>query len=282
MSSLERGLEILAEIGESGSSTVEQMSRRVGMPISTTYRYVSALRALGFLGEHEGRIVAGPQLLRLVRSTDVDEALARLADPLLLELVYRTGETAILTVQVGSMALCVNSVEPVRSVRLSHARGSTQPLYAGASGKPLLAYADPAFVESLVENGLVTFTPRTPDAQTLRRQLAHIRSTGVCVTIGELDAKTVGVGVPVFWGGDVAAVLSVAGPVSRIDRSTVERLVSLVAAAGEALTQILDGSGDTLQAVSMMEELADAQDRHGEARALSRRRARGHQERRGA
>jgi DNA-binding IclR family transcriptional regulator len=133
MSSLVRGLEILADIGDAGPSTVEQLSRRLELPLSTTYRYVSTLRSLGFLTEHEGRYGAGARLLQLVRRTDVDQSLARLADPLLLDLVDRTNETAILTVRVGTMAFCIHSVEPLRSVRLSFARGTTQPLPAWAS-----------------------------------------------------------------------------------------------------------------------------------------------------
>jgi DNA-binding IclR family transcriptional regulator len=258
MSSLVRGLEILSEIGTSGPSTVEQISRRLDLPISTTYRYVSMLRQLGFLTDQEGRCGAGARLLQLVRATDVDQSLARLADPLLLELVYRTGETAILTVRVGSMAFCLNSVEPVRPVRLSYARGTTQPLYAGASGKPLLAFAPEKLLDSLIEDGLVTFTPRTPDVDTLRRQLQHIRSTGLCVTAGELDTKAVAIGVPVFWDGEIAAALSVAGPISRFDNDTVHKTVALVMAAGHALTKVLDEGADPRSAVTLMDsEVAD-------------------------
>jgi DNA-binding IclR family transcriptional regulator len=257
MSSLVRGLEILNEIGRAGPATVEQLSRRLGLPISTTYRYVSTLRSLGYLTDQEGRCGPGARLLQLVRGTDVDQSLARLADPLLLELVYRTGETAILTVRVGSMALCLNSVEPVRSVRLSYARGTTQPLYAGASGKPLLAFADESLLDDLVDDGLVTFTSRTPDVDTLRRQLQHIRSTGICVTAGELDSKAVAIGVPVFWGGEIAAAISVAGPITRFDKERIQQTAALVRAAGRALSQVLDDGADPRSAVTFMEQSAN-------------------------
>lgn len=256
MSSLERGLDILAAIGETGPCTVEQLSRRLAMPISTTYRYVSTLRSLGFLADHEGRYGAGARLLQLVRHTDVDQSLARLADPVLGELVDRSGETAILTVRVGTMAFCLHSVEPIRAVRLSFARGSTQPLHAGASAKPLLAHADPAFVDDLVASGSVTFTEQTPDADALRRQLAQIRATGICVTSSEVDADALAVGVPVFWGGTVAAALSVAGPIARFDKRKFARTVDLVIAGGRALERVLAGAANPHAAVSLIDSLS--------------------------
>jgi IclR family transcriptional regulator, acetate operon repressor len=227
------------------------------MPVSTTYRYVSSLRSLGFLSDNEGTYGAGPRLLRLVRQTDVDQSLARLADPILGELVDRTGETAILTVRVGTLAFCLHTVEPIRAVRLSFARGSTQPLFAGASAKPLLAHAGDRFIDDLIDSGAVTFSEQTPDAETLRRQLAQIRATGVCVTSSEVDADALAVGVPVSWGGSVAAALSVAGPIARFDKRKFATTVDLVIAGGAALERVLDGVATPGSAVAVMDSLRD-------------------------
>jgi DNA-binding IclR family transcriptional regulator len=253
MSSLVRGLQIMGEIGEVGQLTVEQLARRVNLPLSTTYRYVSTLKQLGFLSEYDGRYGAGPRLLQLVRHTDVNQALARLSDPLLAHLVYQTGETAILTVRVGSMAYCLHSIEPRRSVKLSFVPGTTLPMYAGASAKPLLAHAEPGLVDNLIESGLVRFTPQTPDPETLRQQLADIRRTGVCVTLSEVDRESIGVGVAVFWGGTVAAALSVAGVSSRFDRAKLQRTVDMVRAAGLALSEVLKGTVDAYTAANRLD-----------------------------
>jgi IclR family transcriptional regulator, acetate operon repressor len=81
MSSLERGLEVLAAIADGGPARVEQLAGRLGMPLSTTYRYVSSLRTLGFLSDDDGTYLAGPQVVRIARSLDVDASLAHLAAP---------------------------------------------------------------------------------------------------------------------------------------------------------------------------------------------------------
>jgi DNA-binding IclR family transcriptional regulator len=140
------------------------------------------------------------------------------------------------------MALCIHSVQPRRHIRLSYPLFTPQPLYAGASGKPLLAHAPPALLEEVIASGLTTFTPATPDAAHLRHQLAMIRSTGYCLTVGELDEHVAAIGVPVFMGRTLVAALSVAGPVDQFDPPKLSVVRDHLLTAGDRLRRILEQS----------------------------------------
>ncbi len=158
------------------------------------------------------------------------------------DIVRATGETALLTVPVGWTAMCVESVEPRRPVRLSYRRGVALPMHAGASGKPLLAHLPGLQVqEYLRASGLTRFTTRSFTVDDLYRQLDQVRRTGVCVTVGELDPDQIGIGVPVRWDGQVAACLSVAGPRVELSRERVGQTVDLLRRCSRRLAAVLAG-----------------------------------------
>ncbi len=57
--SLERGLEILGVLCDRGPLTVEAVASAVGIPLSTTYRYLTTLRSLGYVEVIDGRYDVG-------------------------------------------------------------------------------------------------------------------------------------------------------------------------------------------------------------------------------
>jgi DNA-binding IclR family transcriptional regulator len=105
-----------------------------------------------------------------------------------------------------------------------------------------LAHAPAGILEEIIAGGLSTVTSATPDAAHLRHQLAMIRSTGYCLTIGELDEHVAAIGVPIFMGRTLVAALSVAGPVDQFDTARLAVARDHLLAAGERLRRILEQS----------------------------------------
>jgi DNA-binding IclR family transcriptional regulator len=235
MNGMKRGFDILDVVAERGPLTVEVIADAVALPLSTTYRYVRMLSTLGYLRGHAGRYDLGLAMLGLLRRADVDAAMGRLASPLLLDLTLQVEETVLLTVPVGWTARCVESVEPRRPVRLSYRRGVALPLHAGASAKPLLAYMPGRTVEEYLR--YVALSGGKGLAE-LRRQLAEIRRTGICVTFGELDHDSIGIGVPVFTDGQVAACLSIAGHRTRFPGPRIREAATLLRRKANAVERM--------------------------------------------
>lgn len=247
MSTLGRGLTVLAAVCEHGPANAEQLAASAGMPLSTLYRYVAMLRSLGYLDLVDGSFDLGARMLELLRRTDGNQVLARLAFPVLAEVAGRIGETALLTVPVGWAAICVESAQPHRpgppggDKQLSYRRGVALPLHAGASAKPLLAHLPAIAVREYLGNGgLARFAaavPDVPDVPALYRQLDQIRRTGVCVTVDEVDPGSVGIGVPVWWDAQVVACLSVAGPRTRLPDYTIREAVEVLRTMADRLSR---------------------------------------------
>jgi DNA-binding IclR family transcriptional regulator len=210
MTGLERGLQVLGVAAEHGPLTVDAIADLVGLPVSTAYRYVAILRSLGYLSRADGRYDVGARTLGLLRRGNVEAAMGRLATPMLVDLAERTGETVLLTVPVGWTATCVASANPGGRVRPVHRPGAVAPLHIGASAKPLLAHLPDRIVGDYLRFIAPTSAPGT-GPEGLRRQLAEIRRTGVCVTVGEPEPDGLGIGVPVFSARRIAGCLSVTG-----------------------------------------------------------------------
>jgi DNA-binding IclR family transcriptional regulator len=239
MNGMKRGLDVLDVVAERGPMTVDAIADAVALPLSTTYRYVRTLSTLGYLRGSAGQYDVGIAMLGLLRRADTTAALSRHALPLLVELTLRVEEAVLLTVPVGWTAKCVASVEPRRPVRLSDRRGIALPLHAGASARPLLAHLPGRVVEEYLR--FIGSAAGGRDPVELRRQLAEIRRTGVCVTVGELD-DGIGIGVPVFTDREVAACLSVAGHRTRFPGPRIREAVTLLRHTADAVERTWSGA----------------------------------------
>lgn len=247
-SSLAKGLDVLAAVVDAGPQRASELAARTGIPISSLYRFTQALVAAGFLESTNSIYRIGP---RLSRSTEELNAFGRLRDRGLLVLrwlVDQTGETALLTVRAGDNALVVEAVDSFHTMRMSFERGHLRPLYAGASAKVLLAFGSPGpMLDRILAGGLERYTSKTPTKRMLPKQLADIRSRRYSITMGEVDAHAVGVGVPVFVAGELICALSLAGPEFRYGPQVLPKLLLALQEAASRLEVAMALSNTALE-----------------------------------
>jgi DNA-binding IclR family transcriptional regulator len=237
MTTLGRGLDVLSHIATNGPTTADDIAAAVGLPLSTTYRYITALRTGGYVADYEGHFDLGVQALRMLRPEALHRCLASICGPVMFDLVSTTQETALLTVRDGWSATCIELVEPRRAVRFSFRRGVSLSLHKGASAKPLLAFQDPVFIRRYLDARVGWIEDQDPEA--VWNDLTEVRARGFAVTVSELDSGSVGVGAPVFWDGEVGACISVAGPAVRMNERRVRDVVGRVREAAVELGTLL-------------------------------------------
>jgi DNA-binding IclR family transcriptional regulator len=239
-SSLERGLALLTEIATSGEHTATSLAGAVGLPVSTTYRYLKVLRDGQFVREDRGRYEAGAALVALSGRHSAQAYLAEVGPAILAEIVGNVGETAVMIVRVGTRALCLRRAEPDKALKYTFATGQLLPLHAGAGQRILLAWAPDAVIEQVLAGDLEQFTDRTPTAERLRQSIPAVRRVGWALSRGEYDAGSVSVAVPVLFGGEAVCSLNVAGPESRCgSREWVKNTVQVLKSASEDLADAL-------------------------------------------
>jgi DNA-binding IclR family transcriptional regulator len=210
---LARAARLLDRLGENQAElTVSELASDAGVPTSTAYRLLAELEQYGLVQRRpDATVVLGARMVALGRTAE-DGLRERLVEPArrpMSKLSEQVGETAILTVPCGLEGIVLHAVETERhSVRLSYALYRRAPMHRGASGKILAAHLEPS------EQGRLLEAVGSP---ALASELVEIRREGFAVTFGELDPGAAAVAAPILnRRGEIAAGLSVAGPVPRI------------------------------------------------------------------
>jgi DNA-binding IclR family transcriptional regulator len=210
---LERAARLLDRLGENQAElTVSELASDAGVPTSTAYRLLAELEQYGLVQRRpDATVVLGARMVALGRTAEegLRERLVEPARRPMSQLSEQVGETAILTVPCGLEGIVLHAVETERhSVRLSYALYRRAPMHRGASGKILAAHLEPS------EQGRLLEAVGSP---ALVSELVEIRREGFAVTFGELDPGAAAVAAPILnRRGEIAAGLSVAGPVPRI------------------------------------------------------------------
>jgi IclR family acetate operon transcriptional repressor len=237
-------LRLLDEVAEHQPIGVGELSRRVGLPKSTTQRALLTLEEAGWIKPGDGgseftRWTMTTKALELSRRGE-DVTLRDLALPVMEELREQTQETIHLMVARETNIVLIERLQTPKPVRIVLALGTSMPIYASATGKAVLAASPPHTVERVIDSRLSRFTRTTvADPAALRAELACIRRLGYATNNGEWrdDVSAVAAAV-VDAGGTPVASLSVSMPSSRMPVDCDE-LGAQVMAAAAALTSML-------------------------------------------
>lgn len=236
-SSLARGLSVLRAITHRGHARVSAIAADLDIPVSTVYRYLRTLREFELVEDSDGEYTPGPALAIAAVGGVTRSMLVELADPVLEKLSRATGETASLTVRIGSYAMCIHQRESRHQLRLAFTVGQVLPLYAGAGSRVLLAYAPDEILREVLARDLQSYSSNTPDRGSLARHLKSTRLSGIATSRGEFTPGSVAVAAPVFRAGSIVCAVTVAGPGFRC---TPAWQVNTKRALGEA-TVVLEG-----------------------------------------
>ena len=244
LGTLEKCVQILTLFGDvTPTLTVAEIAETMGLPRSTAYRYVGALKAHGLVEEDPdgGGYRLGAKILDLAASVD-RKSLYDLALPLMERISRETGETVILCALRENVGVCMEKVEGHHALRVSYELGDTYPLHAAATGKAIFAHLDGTEQRRIIDAiGLPTLTETTiTNAKTLRRELTAIRESGYAESHGESIAGTHGLAVPIFSRtGHVAASIGISAPEHRAQGVARQQMIGLLLEAAKTLTQEL-------------------------------------------
>jgi DNA-binding IclR family transcriptional regulator len=236
-----KALGLLVLLGdEPRGASAADISRRAELPFSTTYRLLGSLTRDGFVDyEPDGRRYhLGLRIFQLGQRVSNHHGFAGAALPVLRRVTEQTGEATILSVRDGHHHLTVNKVDGPRTFRVTSDPGHLGALHTTSVGKALVAFADDAerqrLVEELALEPLTEFSITDRDA--FRAEIEQVRSRGYAVMDEENELGMRAVAVPVFNSqGHAFASLATAVPVFRL---SVEALVAHVPLLQEAAAEL--------------------------------------------
>ncbi len=230
--------------GGSVDLSVSELSGIVGRERSQVCRMLKSLRQAQVVEQdpnsHRYRLGWKVQVLAAGAG---DQVLIGAARPILRAVVARTGEVALLTVQVANYGLTVMREEPQNSLRRCGRIGQRSSMHCTASGHALMFDADDELVETLTADEFSAHSrscPHSPrNLEELLDRLRVERKQGYAIASDEVEAGLTSVSVPVRnRQGHLMAVLNVSGPTPRMIDG-VEGRARLLMFASAAITKAL-------------------------------------------
>ena len=249
--SIVRALTLMEALGDSrGEIGIANLSKRVGLHVSTTHRILGTLIERGYARQNPdtGRYALGAKALHLADSYLGQVDLRRVARPILERLSHETGETANLVILDGREALYLDKAESAQSLRIFSRIGHRAPLHSTAVGKVLLAYRSAAEADALLGPGpMEALTKHTITAlDQLRRELDKVRDQGFALDREECEDETSCIAVPIRNArGGVEAALSISAPAVRLTPRRMEELIPLMVRTGQEVSVQVGFSGTT-------------------------------------
>lgn len=244
--SLGKALDILSLFTSSRRElTSREISTLLGIPISSTYKYVELLVSRDFLAQKEGssKLSLGLMMFRLSNAFLADFELPSLAEPAMRKLSQETEETVLLTAVQGDSSICLSQLEPERLVKVGLHKSYPLPLHAGATSRALLAFQRDEFIEEyLAEKEEDNTQDRFPirSKEKLKELLAESREIGYAYSTSEVDSGVFAVSMPVFNSrGQVEAALGVAAPVERVNARVKKKIIEKAKAAAAEISKEL-------------------------------------------
>ncbi|MYV98299.1 IclR family transcriptional regulator [Streptomyces sp. SID3343] len=238
MESVERALDVLRVVAESGALRLSDISRVLGLPHSSVHRLLATLERRGYVARAHGRsrlYIPGPALVDLGAS--VADVTFPAAEPALRALAETCGETAHLITLRNTTAYFIGGIESRRALRVGLRVGSTLPAHCSSGGKALLALLSPVTLEIMYpDERLPAVTDRsTTDRTTLFAELDAIRERGYAVNEAESEDDIRAIGAAVIDGhGRPRGALAIAAPNNRLPDDDIPYIAAqIVGAAGQ-------------------------------------------------
>src|SRR3954465_1282562 len=197
------------------SLSLGELSRRSGIPTSSTLRLATRLMAWGALERGaDGRFTVGLRLWEVASLAPRGQGLKQVALPFMGDLEEVTRQHVLLAVRDGADALLVERLSAHQAMPVLYRVGGRLPLHSTGVGLVLFAFADPAFQEDLLAQPLVHLPENVPvSPAALRRTLAEVRRDGLATIRRRAPQPLVSVAAPVFGADDkISAALSVVVP----------------------------------------------------------------------
>jgi DNA-binding IclR family transcriptional regulator len=235
---------VLTALDERGELNVGQIAAIVDEPVSSMYRLLSSLGAIGWVdrGSKRGLYRLGLYFLRIGGFVEDRLDVRAEAIPALKLLRQSTGATSFLCLRRGSLAVCVERFEGQDVRQLAMQLGDSLPLHSGAAPLALFAFLPFSEREAIADGFARTTAGVSPGLKDLEETVRGVRERGYAISDGDVTPGISAIGAPVFnHRGEVEAAVSVSGLHDRILGS--EGTARLVLGAAASVSQALGFNG---------------------------------------
>ncbi len=194
---------------------------------------------------HPDRLYPGPLLLKWAAILGPHLDIGDIVRPEIEALAAEVGETIghVAFDPVTGTAIMDTVAWGSTPLKYGLATGVEIPLYAGAAGKAILAFARPDVIDQQV---LVPLNPNTiTNLDELRAQLAQIRENGWATGDGERIPDAYGVAAPIFTNGNVTGSVTISIPSYRSHDTDIHQLSTALTHTTNRISKLLSVDADS-------------------------------------
>lgn len=226
--------------------TVEAAAERLGVSVTTAYRYFKQLLTAGLISPVSSAAYAlGPAIIQMDRQIQMTDPMLSAARGVMTDLIQYAAEGSVILLcrLFHDRVMCVHQVigrGPQSPV--SYERGRPMPLFRGATSRIILANLPTRSLRSLfaANESEIAAAGLGQDWETFRGNLAKLRRDGYCITKSEIDPGRMGLAAPIFnYDRAVLGSLSFVLPARRADDALIERLVLLTVAGAREIERTM-------------------------------------------
>lgn len=244
---VQRALDILDCFSLDDSElSLTEIANKISLAKSTTTRLLATLEHNGFIIKNSNTLKykLGQRLYYLGHIAAKSIEIREVARPIMKNLRNETNETVNLYILENSLRVCYDQYEGLQSIRHLIRVGAKLPLWAGASGKVLLAYQDQEFQNRIIQEALSEKRIDEKRAIDLMNELEIIRQEGCGSSRNEREAGASAVAAPIFeMNGEVKSCLSVSGPSIRFTDQVIEKFQQQVKEHALEISRLIGYSG---------------------------------------
>lgn len=243
--SLEKAFLIIERLAQSEVSLgVRQLARELGLSVSSTHRYLSSLKDLGYVtqGPEDEQYRLSFKIAWLASLIMKRMKIRSIARPWMKKLSEISKETIHLATREEDEIVYLDKIDSTRAMKMQSSVGGRACLHSTAVGKVFLAYLPEELRTNLLCNHeLKALTPNTiTDPRVLEKELEQIRESGYAVDNEENESGIRCVGVPIYDHiGEVVYALSVSGWVKTLTKSQTNALLPQVLEASRSISRDL-------------------------------------------
>jgi DNA-binding IclR family transcriptional regulator len=231
MNSVERAFAILEFLNSSRRGwNISEMSRKLGIPKSSTHVLFSTLDRLGYIKEIQAsrRYQLSPKLYGLGRRALEAAPLPIIALPHLHWLVQQTNLTTHVGILEKRQVVFVQKVDGPGFIKFDTYVGKCSPLHCTGLGKSLVSFQPEEELESLLEKyNFNRFTKKTISSHAaFMAECARIRRSGYSIDDEEEELGVRCVAVPILSDGIAVAAISATGTTAQMPQENIANVVS--------------------------------------------------------
>lgn len=253
MSITERTIAIITYLATNHSSHgVTDIARDLHINKATVFRILSNLEQMDWITQEPKtrKYRLGSRALAAAFSMVSNFRIENVSLPYLYELRDETGETALLSLRIGSERVYIQQIQGRHSVRVVLEIGQRFPLWQGAAGTAMLAYLEPVEMQEAIKDLARAGSKKTPTGKVIKidelySELQEIREKGFAVSVGTSMQGAVAVASPIFGSDNrVIGAISIGVPVPRLDKNKTERYGILVKEIAQKISKQMGSEGD--------------------------------------